>query len=132
MAATKETATVEPLQPKPAPEKSAPEKEETVTGYNPPKPAQMRRLYGLLEEHFDAAAGQYRNGYSDRRVASEAQVGLSAVVSVREEAYGKLKDTALDLAIAKITKLETEWTSLGEMIFAAKHKLLQRREDRNG
>lgn len=55
-----------------------------------PNPKIMRKVHELLGDYFDENAGKYRSGYSDDKVAKEANCSIVFVQRQREEAYGKL------------------------------------------
>ncbi len=73
-----ETATVVPIQPKP---------EEVSEAAR----AARRLATLLLEEKFDVATGQYRDGYTDEKVAKETGAALAFVFKRREDDFGPLK-----------------------------------------
>lgn len=54
-------------------------------------PALMRRVFGMLEEHFDGVSGQYAAGWSDRKISETANVPMVHVSRIREEAFGPIK-----------------------------------------
>ncbi len=80
--------------------KEPPMPEATVTPIQPvPATAEIsdaartaRRLATLLlEEKFDVATGQYRDGYTDEKVAKETGAALAFVFKRREDDFGPLK-----------------------------------------
>lgn len=48
----------------------------------------------LLDKHFDDAAGQYLDGYTDQKIGAEASVPWASVKQLRELAYGPLREPA--------------------------------------
>lgn len=51
-----------------------------------------RRLaHAMIEEQFDVDKGQYRNGFSDQKIATETGAALAFVTKRREEEFGPLK-----------------------------------------
>jgi hypothetical protein len=52
---------------------------------------EKRRVRGLLDANFDDAAGIYLDGYSDQRIATEADVPRACVRQLREASYGPIK-----------------------------------------
>lgn len=53
--------------------------------------AALRKVFALLEDHFDTDAGRFRNDYDDARIAKETGISLDAVKNYRVAAFGKLK-----------------------------------------
>lgn len=51
----------------------------------------LRKVFSLLEDQFDIGEGQYRNDYSDDRIAKETGISVDAVKSYRVSAFGKIK-----------------------------------------
>ncbi|MFZ2620863.1 MAG: hypothetical protein WAX89_08340 [Alphaproteobacteria bacterium] len=70
-----------------------------------------RKAIGLLDEHFDADKGVYRNGYSDERISKESGLALAALIVLREQNFGELKALMSPEAVAalvqRLTKAET-------------------------
>lgn len=54
--------------------------------------AARREAHDLIAITFDIAAGQYRDEYSDQRIAKETGVSLDWVKQRREEEFGPLKE----------------------------------------
>jgi hypothetical protein len=67
-----------------------------------PSPKIARRVFGLLDDHFDEETRRYRPGYSDERVAKEADTAIELVMRLRREAYGELAEDP------KLTELRDE------------------------
>jgi len=60
-------------------------------------PDERLKVRSLLDKHFDDAKGRYLDGYSDQKVATEANVPRIHVETIRETAYGAIKaDGELD------------------------------------
>ena len=57
-----------------------------------PNPQIIIQVITLLNEHFDKAKRLYNAGWSDERIAKEADTALTLVVSYREAGYGKLAE----------------------------------------
>lgn len=53
---------------------------------------QRLKIRALLDKQFDDAKGCYLDGYSDQRVATEADVPRIHVESIREAAYGPIRE----------------------------------------
>jgi hypothetical protein len=54
-------------------------------------PLEMRRIFALVEGHFDEAKGCYTGGYTDERVARELGLPRALITRVREESGLKIK-----------------------------------------
>jgi hypothetical protein len=68
----------------------------------------LRKVFALLEDNFDTDAGQFRNDYSDERIAKETGISIDAVKNYRVSAFGKLKPpTELYNIQAQLRDLET-------------------------
>lgn len=103
--------------------KPPPEKESTMAANLPPQsvvpirtpPAvtqptgdQRMKIRGLLDKHFDDAAGHYLDGMSDQKIAEAVNVSRVTVEQVREAAYGSIKINPELLAVmAEIASLGT-------------------------
>jgi hypothetical protein len=57
-----------------------------------PSPKIARRVITLLNENFDCDKRLYRPGWSDERVAKEAECALTFVINNRKEAYAELAE----------------------------------------
>ena len=64
-----------------------------------PDPKIARKIFALLDEHFDDKTRAYASGWSDERAAKELDVSLEIVIGIRRTAYGEL---AVDPAISKL------------------------------
>lgn len=51
----------------------------------------LRKVFQALEDYFDADAGQYRDGWSDERIAKDTGISKDAVKGYRVNAFGKIK-----------------------------------------
>lgn len=51
----------------------------------------LRKLFTLLESHFDIEAGCYTEGHTDDSLAKETGISVEAVKNYRVSAFGKLK-----------------------------------------
>lgn len=51
----------------------------------------QKKLYDILDAHFDVEKGAYEEGWDDKAVAVATELSESYVVKVREEVYGPLK-----------------------------------------
>jgi len=59
-----------------------------------PSPMISRAVYGLLEDHLDEKMRQYRDGYSDVRIAEEVGCHESVVRDIRLSAFCELVEDA--------------------------------------
>lgn len=57
------------------------------------------RVFKLLTAHFDDTAGRFSAGWSDKKIASETGVALTAVTTLRVQCFGDLKE---DPAVAEM------------------------------
>jgi hypothetical protein len=68
----------------------------------------MRKVFALLEDHFDPEKGEYQNGYSDDRIAKETNISVDGVKKYRVDGFGKLRaPTELDAVKRQLDELET-------------------------
>jgi hypothetical protein len=68
----------------------------------------MRKVFALLEDHFDPVEGMYKNAYSDKKVAAETGISVDAVKKYRVDGFGKLKaPSELVTLRQQIDELET-------------------------
>lgn len=94
-----------------------------------PNPKIARKIFGLLDESFDEATGRYRAGYSDERIAKEADTAIELVVRLRRGAYGELAEDprVTDLRDEiELLRLEVEEAGAG---FKTRLEQLDRRLD---
>lgn len=129
VASAAETAPTAPSAPPPPPAPQAPTplaqaapaaapkptqtKKETPTMDPAPQtlaPAAMRIVFGLLEEHFDTATGQYASGWSDRKVSETAKVAMVHVSRIRDDAFGPVR------ADPELQAIQAEQTRIGKAI----------------
>lgn len=57
-----------------------------------PDPKIARRVFALLDEHFDEGTRLYRSGYTDKRIAEEVGTSEELVARTRVAAYGELAE----------------------------------------
>lgn len=76
----------------------------------PPNPVIMRRVITLLNDQFDMDKRLYREGYSDERIAKEAETSVDFVVMQRRGAYGELAEDPM------IATLRSEVASLRQLM----------------
>jgi len=50
-----------------------------------------RRVFQLLEDHFDEAEGRYKEGWGDDKIAKETGLSITAVHDHRVAAFGRIK-----------------------------------------
>jgi len=85
----KATTTNAAPKPHPATPKPIPLNPRTLTA------DEKSRVRRLLDEHFDDAAGTYLDDYSDQRIGTEIDVPWAAVATMRETAYGPIRENPL-------------------------------------
>ena len=61
----------------------------------------QRQMFLLLDEHFDADAGQYVGDWSDAKIAKETGLAESVVTHARDSAYGPIKVNAALVSAGK-------------------------------
>ncbi|MDE2096342.1 MAG: hypothetical protein KGL39_03785 [Patescibacteria group bacterium] len=76
--------------------------------------AEIARITRFIEEHF--GDGRYDEGWSDKRIGELLELPVAMVAKVRTEAYGELRDTALE-------DLRAEFNELRESIHRFAKKL---------
>ena len=57
-----------------------------------PDPKIARKVFALLDEHFDEHTRLYRDGYTDKRIADEVGTSEELVARTRSAAYGELAE----------------------------------------
>lgn len=57
-----------------------------------PDPKIARKVFAALEDHFDEPKRLFKPGWSDQKIADELKVALPVIVSIREDAFGKLAE----------------------------------------
>lgn len=87
-----------------------------------------RRVYGLLDDHFDDQKRVYRPSWSDAAVADAAKTSEELVARIRREAYGELAEdpfvTNAKRDMRKISNDVQTFTNLMQNEVAAKSKEL--------
>lgn len=92
--------------------KERPVKQDHITWNTNPKIA--RKVYALLDDHFNEETKLYRSGWNDDKIAAEIQTSVEVVTRIREEAYGKLaEDPALqalrdDIELVRMETIELQ------------------------
>ena len=87
-------------------------------------PASMRRVFNLLEEHFDAKLGYYAEGWNDRRVSEQTGVAMVHVTRIRDEAFGPIKaDPELVAMQEKVALLEKAITAATDDLVALQKRI---------
>jgi hypothetical protein len=84
----KQPAMIAPLVPRANKEKPMTETKAPPT----PSPKISHAVFGLLDDTFDAEKRQYKNSYSDARVAQECGTTEEVVVWLRRETFGELAE----------------------------------------
>ena len=51
-------------------------------------PSTRRRVFRLIDEHWDESRGRYENTWSDQRLATDLKVPRAWVEEIRREAFG--------------------------------------------
>ncbi len=72
--------------------------------------SEIRKVTGLLDEHFDDTAGRYASGWDDEKIATQANVPRLSVARLREEGWSKLK------SFPDIEDLKSELASMVKML----------------
>lgn len=79
-----------------------------------PDPKIARKIYALLDEHFDDVKRLYRSPWNDQRIAKTIDISPDIVMRIRKEAYGELaEDPALqgfrdDLEIIRMEAVDLQ------------------------
>lgn len=71
----------------------------------------LRKMFTLLDDHFDTKTGRYVSGWSDQAVANECGLAVSVVVHYREGAYGVLR-TVDERTLSEIKRLDAALNDL--------------------
>ena len=87
---------------------------------NIPNPKLQRKVFTLLEDHFDEERRLYRAGWSDKKVAAEAQTSEQYVAALRSGAFGELAEDPT------ITALRSELAGLREEAQKIADELMER------
>lgn len=85
----------------------------------------LRQVFQLLEDHFDADAGAYRNEYSDEWIAKESNISKEAVKQYRVNAFGKIKPPS------EIETLRRELRELESFALSAENEMKNKAKDLN-
>ena len=79
-----------------------------------PDPKIARKIYALLDEHFDEGKRLYRPGWTDAKIAETIDVSTEIVVHIRRIGYGELaEDPALQILRDDLEMLRMEAVELG-------------------
>lgn len=57
-----------------------------------PDPKIARKVYGLLDDHFDEDKKLYKHGWNDQKIAAEVDTSPDLVATIRKGAYGELAE----------------------------------------
>lgn len=77
----------------------------------------QRKVYALLDEHFDEEKRIYRDGWSDKKIADAVQTATVYVETVRRSAYGELAEDPATTALRKdIASLEQQVSDLQDTV----------------
>lgn len=78
-------------------------------------PKLQRKVFNLLDDHFDEDRRLYRSGWSDKKIAEAAETSEQFVITLRRGAYGELaEDPAVTALRAEITALSEEMRLLAD------------------
>jgi hypothetical protein len=80
-------------------------------------PLEMRRIFALVEGHFDETKGCYLNGYNDERVSKELNLPRALIAKVREESGLKIKGNP------EVIALRSELEALKDLFIAEAGKI---------
>lgn len=95
-------------------EKAASKEMSKVDSINPKL---QRKVFNLLDDHFDEDKRLYRAGWSDKKIADEAQTSEQFVTSLRKGAYGELaEDPAITMIRADINALSNEAKAIADQM----------------
>lgn len=108
-------------------EKSKVTKPETLSN-----PKLQRKVFALLDDHFDEDSRRYRPGWSDKKVADEAQTSVQFVEGLRRGAYGELaEDPAVTALRGEIEALSDEAKKSADMLMSVFGELEKKISDLN-
>lgn len=80
----------------------------TVTPIRQPTTDERLKIRGALDSHFDDSKGEYLDGYSDEKIAAHLNVPRIMVSSIREAAYGPIRNNPQISALREqVKKLQT-------------------------
>lgn len=80
----------------------------------------QRKVYTMLDEHFDEDKRLYRDGWSDKKIADAVGTAPVYVETVRRAAYGELAEDPI------LTALKKDIGSLGQRIADTQEELLKK------
>lgn len=87
----------------------AEKQEKKVSKIEPMNPKLQRKVFALLDDHFDEDKRLYRSGWSDKKIAEAADTSEQFVISLRKGAYGELaEDPAITALRGEIAALSQE------------------------
>ena len=119
-------------EPQPEPQPEPPMNSAANAPAEPPVPEttaaikNQRKLFRMLEEHFDPEHHCYVNGYSDDRLAEECDLSLHYVKTVREDGWGSLDDPLLRRIEEKVNKARRrhmqEWEEIKSLVSDTKER----------
>jgi hypothetical protein len=73
----------------------------------------IRKILGVVEDHFDEANGRYLGDWSDKKVSAEVGVGWAVVAKVREDSGLKIKG---DPEIMALRADLDSWIDMGKQL----------------
>ena len=85
----------------------------------------LRAVFQHLEDYFDASEGQYKDGWSDERIAKETGISKDAVKGYRVNAFGKIKPPS------EIAVLRHELRELETFALQTENEIKQKAKDIN-
>jgi len=88
-----------------------------------PDPKLQRKVFALLEDHFDEEAKLYRDNWSDERIAKEVGASAVFVETIRRGAYGELAEDP------RVTAMRKDIASLGQEISDMQTTLLAKLDE---
>lgn len=89
--------------------------EKKVSKIEPMNPKLQRKVFALLDDHFDEDKRLYRSGWSDKKIAEAADTSEQFVESLRRGAYGELaEDPAISALKGEIALLSQEAKRVGD------------------
>lgn len=111
----------------PCAEKAQQARRKMTTKVEPMNPKLQRKVFALLDDHFDEDKRLYRSGWSDKKIAEEAQTSEQFVQTLRKGAYGELaEDPAVTALRAEINALTDEAKALEDMLLDQLSKIEQK------
>ena len=116
-----------PADMQPAPHQPVTKMEQQPMTKETRQPTQDQRLAirNLLDRHFDDKAGCYIDGYSDQMIGKEAGVPWAMVTTIREAAYGPIRqDAGLGAVEKNLAEAKALLSKAGELVAGAERALL--------